>query len=122
MCKKIGTLFISFIMLLMLASCVEVHDPVQDVERNEVLVSLLTPQDAEIITNIEDLLILDSKRSLPELIDFYKFILFELGAEETGINDKREGIWIFSGIYDRTKPITIEMRDSIDHVRVYVIY
>ena len=109
-------------MMLLLASCDESHDPAQDTQRDEVLVSLLTPEDAEIITNIEDLLIIDSAQPLSELIHFYDYILLELGAEETGLNDRREGIWIFSGIYDGTKPITIEMRDSGASVRIYIIY
>ena len=49
-------------------------------------------------------------------------LLFELSVEETGLNDRREGIWIYSGIYDRNKPITIEMRDNGESVRVYIIY
>ena len=120
--KKAGLLCFICLMQLLLVSCDVSQEPAQDAQRNEVLVSLLRPEGAEIITNIEDLLILDSTKPFSDLIHFYKTILFELGVEETGLNDNREGIWIFSGIHEGAKPITIEMRGSGESVRIYIIY
>ena len=119
--KKTGIICLACLMIAMVASC-DGLEPSKDARHDSVLVSLLTPESSEVITSVEDLLILDCTLPLADLIRFYETILFDLGAEETGLNDKREGIWIYSGIYERTKPITIEMRDNVDSVRVYVIY
>jgi hypothetical protein len=105
-----------------LPACDGFGEPIRSAERNETLITLLTPEGAEVITNVEDLLILDSTQPLSELIHFYKTLLHELYAQETGLNDKHEGIWIYSGIYERTKPITIEMRDSGERVKIFIIY
>ena len=124
MCKKAGIICLICLMLVLLASC---DDPqpalqAQRAQYGTILASLLTPEDSEIITSVEDLLILDSTQPFPDLIHFYITMLFELSVEETGLNDRREGIWIYSGIYDRNKPITIEMRDNGESIRVYIIY
>lgn len=98
------------------------HGLNQDDTHKDVLTSLLTPEGAEIVTDIEDLLILDSTQPFADLIQFYKTILFELGAQETGINNKHEGIWIYSGLIEGVRPITVELRDGDNIIRIYIIY
>ena len=121
MFRKLILLCLACVFLSAFAACNDLHDP-QMANEDETLAALFTPDGAEVTTNIEDLLILDSTQSLTELIDFYKSVLSVLYVQETGLNDKRDGIWIYSGIYDGSKPITIEMRDGGEAVRVYIIY
>ena len=126
MLKKSIALFLACSIFFLLPACsVHYEGPAQAQGpgvHNGALASLLTPDGANVITDAEDLLILESAKQFPDLVLFYKTILTELYVEETGVNDIRAGIWIYSGIYDRTKPITIEMRDNIENVRVYIIY
>ena len=122
MYKKIIIVFLACSLLLILPACGGLDRSARDTGRNETLIAILTPEGAEVVTDVEDLLILDSLMPLSELIDFYKTVLVELYIQETGLNDSREGIWIYSGIFEGTKPITIEMRDNGESVRIYIIY
>ena len=122
MYKKMIILCLACLLLLILPACDGLDRSTQDTGRNDTLIDILTPEGAEVVTDVEDLLILDSLKPLSELIDFYKTVLVELYIQETGLNDSREGIWIYSGIFEGTKPITIEMRDSGESVRIYIIY
>jgi len=105
-----------------LSGCDGFGKPAQSAQRNETLIALLTPEGAEVVTDVEDFIILESAKPLSDLVHFYRNILYELNVQETGLNDKIEGLWIYSGIYEETKPITIELRDNAERVRIYVIY
>ena len=122
MCKKVITLCLSCSLLLILSACNLQGKTNGSAERNEVLKAVLTPEGAQVITDEDDLLIFESSASLAELIDFYKTVLQDLYVQETGLNDSHEGIWIYSGLYERINPITIEMRDNGERVRIYIIY
>jgi len=136
--KRIIALFLSCAITCNATACTFLYETqeskeVQEEKKNETLVSLLIPESAEIITNLDDLLVLESTLPLQELIDFYRTVLFELQVSETGLNDNHEGIWIYSGIYDLSsdlhrlprhdgrKPITIELRED-EQVKIYIIY
>ena len=84
-------------------------------------VSLLTPNEAEIILNTNDLLMLNSNKPLPELIEFYTEVLHTIGTKRTALK-KDTSIWVYSGIYNETNPITIEMRDDNDVIQIVIIY
>jgi len=122
MWKKFVTLCLVCTLLLILSACNGQGEPTGDAERNEVLIALLTPEGAQVITDEEDLLIFDSSASLTNLTDFYKAVLLELYVQETGLNDTHKNVWIYSGLYEGTNPITIEMRDNGERVRIYIIY
>ena len=122
MYRKVVTLCIVCSLLLILSACNGQGKPTGDTERNEVLITLLTPEGAQVITDEEDLLIFDSSESLTKLIDFYKAVLQDLYIQETGLNEAHKNVWIYSGLYERTNPITIEMRDNGERVRIYIIY
>ena len=122
MYKKIIVIFLACSLLLILPACDGLDRSAQDTGRNDTLIDILTPEGAEVVTDVEDLLILDSLKPYSELIDFYKTVIVELYIQETGLNDSREGIWIYSGIFEGIKPITIEMRESGESVRIYIIY
>ena len=121
MYRRVILLCLACAMLITSAACGVLQRP-QDPDESGTLSSLLTPEGAVVITNLEDLLILDSTQTLPELIDFYKAVLRELYAQETGLNDRHDGVWIYSGIYEGVNPITIELRGGGENVRIYIIY
>jgi len=122
MCKKVFTFCLVCSLLLILSACNLQGKKTGSAERNDVIIAVLTPEGAQVITDEEDLLIFDSTESLAELINFYKTALQDLYVQETGLNDTHKDVWIYSGLYERTNPITIEMRDNGERVRIYIIY
>ena len=109
-------------MFFMSSSCDGLRLPAQYFDNESALVSLLTPENSEVVTNIQDLLIIDCTLPFTELIHFYKNIFHDLGVEETGINNMNDGIWIYGGLYEGGKPISVELRDEDKNVRIYIIY
>jgi len=91
-------------------------------ERNEALVAAFTPQNAEIITDTEETVIMRSKQSMTNLKAFYLAALDELGATQTALQDITEDYWVYSGVYDEKYMLIIELRDDGESVNIIIIY
>ncbi|MDR3149242.1 MAG: hypothetical protein LBT88_04410 [Oscillospiraceae bacterium] len=91
-------------------------------DRNEELVAAFTPEDVTVYTDIAGSIILESKQSLTELIDFYKNAAKDLGASETSVDESGGNSWAYAGTYDNGKMLTVSLRDDGGTVAVLITY
>ncbi|MDR0519815.1 MAG: hypothetical protein LBG82_07185 [Clostridiales Family XIII bacterium] len=91
-------------------------------ERNEALVKAFTPKGAEIENDEAGSLILSSKKKLSELTKLYKKALKKLGAVQTGLEEDREGFWLYTGTYDEDKYLYIELHEEGGKVSALIMY
>jgi hypothetical protein len=139
MLKKPMLYCMIFTVLFSFAACKDSLDEALNTDSAQALTVFLTPENAEIISHTDNLIILESEQTVPELILFYEDVFNKLGLNEYEIDDEQDGIWIFSGVYkgihnhirdggydnetdNRERPIIVELRASDESVDVEIIY
>ena len=88
---------------------------------NDDLVAAFTPDDAIIHSDIESMLVLESKKSMPDMIAFCLAAIEKLGIKKTDIDDSRTGFWVFDGSFEDLS-IHIELRDDGGSVNLMLLY
>jgi hypothetical protein len=123
---------------LVLAACESLQKK-EETESYEYVLTFFVPEDATIVSHIDDFLLLNSTQSLSELIEFYENAFLRLlDVNESEIDDTRDGIWIFSGVYNgihihqkapgfdeedyRERPFIVELRDNGESIDIEIIY
>jgi hypothetical protein len=125
-------------MMLVFAACGEKKERVSQVDETYAAIkTFFIPDGAEIVTDEENILIINSTQPFFELIEFYENTCRKLVLHEAEINDTQDGIWIFSGIYhgfyihqrasgfengNRERYLYIELRDMGTSVEIEIIY
>ena len=142
--KKIITLFICLLLLFTLSACASSSsEPEPDFEdemsgmedegfpedpgpalsntHNQTLVAAFTPAGAYIHSDVESMLVLESKQSMSEMIAFCLEAAENLGIELSDIDETLSDLWIYNGtLGDLT--IHIELRDDGDSVNLMLLY
>jgi hypothetical protein len=139
MLKKVFLCCLICTSLYSLTACKNSQEEMEDKENYDYVLAFFVPEDAEIITCVDDFLVLNSTLPLSELIVFYENAFHRLmDVHETEIDGSQDGVWIFSGVYhgihiqqtafgfdgsdNRERPFIVELRDngeSVDIERVY---
>ena len=100
----------------------EVDIPEMSDEINDALVKDLTPDGATVITDTAGTVIMSSELSLEDLTSYYKDKLEGMDAVQTSADDSRKGYWTYEGSYEKTKTITIELRNDKESRNIIVTY
>ena len=88
---------------------------------NEDLVAAFTPDDAYIHSDVESMLVLESKKSMSDMITFCLAAVERLGIEKIDIDDTDPGFWVFNGSF-KDLSVHIELRDDGGSVNLMLLY
>jgi len=88
---------------------------------NEALVAAFTPEGAKIHSDIESMLVLESEKSMPDMIAFCLAAVEKLGITKTDVDESNPVFWIFDGSFGELS-IHIELRDDGGSVNLMLRY
>jgi len=88
---------------------------------DDALVAAFTPEGATIHSDVESMLVLETKRSLPDMIAFSLSAAEKLGITQTAIDESRTGFWIYDGKLGDLS-IHVELRDDGGSVNLMLLY